>query len=506
MRQWYYIQSGERHGPVPEPEFREMFEMARLSTNAPVWTEGLEGWKPARDIKGLIPTAHMPPPVPAQKNYAGDNAGRGVAEPNGLSARATSFLIGAPPDDTPSGPQVRPWVRYWARQIDNYLFCFLAGLILAFAYPPATQMNFILLGILLLFVYNFFEPAMFAVLGTTPGKALLKVRVRNQDDSKLSYSEAMNRMMLVYLRGQGLGIPIVTLLTQRDAYYRLMKEGTTSWDENANIDVSHQKIGVLRIVLVVLIVGAMITLSLVGLGMSAAQYTEEGEQAAALSGPPPNSQSVMRAAASPPGAMDKNAQPATQPPPAAMNEYARRAAANTRPRLDASGRPADAADAAQILAEATVLAEQGDAKMQYLVGNIYYAGDVIAKDDATAVAWFWKSAQQGYAEAQVALGNCYMEGAGVREDATQAATWFWNAALQGNLEGQALIGLAYMSGLGVYRDNVQAYTWLTLAAAQDHSVAKARDALAQIMTPEEVAYAQQSAAAFVPTQIYPQQR
>lgn len=502
MRQWYYIQSGERRGPVPEPEFREMFEMARLSTNAPVWTEGLEGWRPACDIKGLIPTAHMPPPVPAQKNYAGANAGRGVAEPNGLSARATSFLIGAPPDDTPSGPQVRPWVRFWARRMDNYLFSFFGGIILAFAYPPAAQMNSILFGFLLLLAYNFVEPAMFAVLGTTPGKALLRVRVRNGDDSKLSYSEAMNRMMSVYLRGQGLGIPIVELLTARSAYYRLMKEGTTSWDEDAHIDVSHQNIGVLRILLVVLILGAMTTLSIVGLGMSAAQYTEEGEPATSLSGPPPSSQSVMPATALPPGAMDRNAQPTTQPPPAAMNEYARRAA---MPRLDASGRPATAADAAQILAEASILAERGDAKAQYLVGMRYYAGDVIAKDDATAVAWFWKSAQQGYARAQVALGNCYMEGAGVQKDATQAATWFWNAALQGNLEGQVLIGLAYMSGLGVYRDNVQAYTWLTLAAAQDNAVANMRDGLAQIMAPEQVAYAQQSAAAFVPNEIYPTQ-
>ena len=49
----------------------------------------------------------------------------------------------APPlfDFISSGPQIKPWVRFWARMIDVLLFAFLAGIVLAIIYPAALEMN-----------------------------------------------------------------------------------------------------------------------------------------------------------------------------------------------------------------------------------------------------------------------------------------------------------------------------------------------------------------------------
>jgi len=103
------------------------------------------------------------------------------------------------------------------------------------------------LGIMLTFCYNFVEPAMLSSWGTTPGKALLRVAVRKLDGSKPNYSDGLKRVFKVWLRGMGLGIPLVALFTQLNAYNKLTKNGITSWDQEGGIQVMHQKVGFLRV-------------------------------------------------------------------------------------------------------------------------------------------------------------------------------------------------------------------------------------------------------------------
>ena len=45
------------------------------------------------------------------------------------------------------------------------------------------------------------------------------------------------------------------------------------------------------------------------------------------------------------------------------------------------------------------LAEQGDAKLQFAIGLIYYKGHGVPQDDAEAVKWFRLAAEQGDAGA-----------------------------------------------------------------------------------------------------------
>ena len=236
MRQWYYNTEGQQRGPVAEPDFIKLFETAHLLSDTLVWTEGLAAWTPARDIEGLVPAAYNPPPAPpplpsnAPSNFIKDTA-------------------------TSTGPQTRPWIRYWARMIDFMLFCLIAGLILGIVYPPALEIPDALFGVIFLFLYNFVEAAMFAAWGTTPGKALLNIRVRNSNSSKLTFSDALSRVFSVWFRGEGLGIPIVALFTQITAYNKLTKQGFTTWDQVGNFTVSHHNIqawrGVLAVVLLV---------------------------------------------------------------------------------------------------------------------------------------------------------------------------------------------------------------------------------------------------------------
>lgn len=106
------------------------------------------------------------------------------------------------------------------------------------------------------------EPVMFMLWGTTPMKAYFKIRVRNRDGSKLSGRQALRRTLNVWLRGLGLGIPVVSLVTQVTSCSRLTTRGCTVWDESGGYVVSHRKIGIWRVALILLLVMGFVSLAL----------------------------------------------------------------------------------------------------------------------------------------------------------------------------------------------------------------------------------------------------
>ncbi len=66
--------------------------------------------------------------------------------------------------------------------------------------------------------------------------------------------------------------------------------------------------------------------------------------------------------------------------------------------------------------ECRPLAERGDVKAQYDLGNMYYLGMGAPRDDAQAMRWWRKAAGQGHASAQFALTFMYVISRGVPQD------------------------------------------------------------------------------------------
>lgn len=201
----------------------------------------------AREVQGLVPADVFPPPSASPPPIPKDSRMPPLLE--------TVYQ--------PSGPQVRPWVRYWARMTDYLIFCLLCGIIVAIIYEPLLDIRK-LLGIIMFFLYIFVEPIMLSSWGTTPGKALLRIRLRRRDGTKLNYSEGLNRSFKVWLRGWGLGIPIVAFFTLITAHMRLTREGKTSWDQEGQFIVHHQIVSPLRTIVTVLIFIAFSALVVIG--------------------------------------------------------------------------------------------------------------------------------------------------------------------------------------------------------------------------------------------------
>ncbi|PSH05221.1 MAG: hypothetical protein CXZ00_03470 [Acidobacteria bacterium] len=88
--------------------------------------------------------------------------------------------------------------------------------------------------------------------------------------------------------------------------------------------------------------------------------------------------------------------------------------------------------ASQSLAELRKQAEQGDARAQFNLGDRYYLGDGLPRDEAEAVRWYRKAAEQGHAQAQYNLGWMYDNGDGVPKDDAEAYFWLNLAAVNTN--------------------------------------------------------------------------
>jgi TPR repeat protein len=153
------------------------------------------------------------------------------------------------------------------------------------------------------------------------------------------------------------------------------------------------------------------------------------------------------------------------------------------------------------------LAGTGDAKAQYLLGQLYTKGLGVSQNHYEAARWYRKSAEQGNPEAETALGQSFELGRGVGRNYGEAARWYRLAADRGETEAQFLIGQMYDRGYGVSQDVVLAYVWYSLAvgnnAAPSRNFAEVRRSAAQRrtsvrfrMTPDQIAEAEDLAASW----------
>lgn len=74
------------------------------------------------------------------------------------------------------------------------------------------------------------ETLMLATVGTTPGKALLGLRVVRLDGRKPGLAAAFARTTDLLWRGLGLGLPMITLITSVVGFSTLVNQGRATWD------------------------------------------------------------------------------------------------------------------------------------------------------------------------------------------------------------------------------------------------------------------------------------
>lgn len=261
---WYYAIGQTRFGPVPEEELRSLVASGRLGPGVLVWSAGFEDWKALGAVPELA--ALLPPgpgaadAVDAWTDAAGGEAGT-VPEETGRAGER-------PAEDT----KPHPWLRWIARGFDSWIFSLSIGFVgvgaLAFTVPAAAAwveaMPFLLWLVIWPVGMVLLEAFILSVKGTTPGKWLFGMRVAHRSGGAPTFPVALRRTALVWWRGLGLNLPLVSLVTMIAAHLNLTNEGETSWDRDTGLVVSHRRMSIGRAALA-LVTGVLLFAVALGL-------------------------------------------------------------------------------------------------------------------------------------------------------------------------------------------------------------------------------------------------
>jgi TPR repeat protein len=165
--------------------------------------------------------------------------------------------------------------------------------------------------------------------------------------------------------------------------------------------------------------------------------------------------------------------------------------------------PAAAGAADAKLGEMLARAERGDAWAQTMLGFMYLRGEQVVADIDQAARWFLRASQQGSFTARYALGTLLCPTCVPKPDYAEQVARYRAAAEHGAALAQANLASLLADGRGTAKDPVEALMWYELATqAQQQGVAefaqRRRDALAQRLTPQQIAEARARAAGFRP--------
>lgn len=145
-----------------------------------------------------------------------------------------------------------PWRRYFARMLDNMLntftFFIVLMLILAFTRPELfnalvtwlESIHRIVDIMLTVFIGTVVNAVLLSATGSTLGKWIFGIRVREADGRRVGFMRAIQREARVWMRGLGFGIPIVSLITLVRAYNQVNDFKQTTWDKDMQLVVTHR--------------------------------------------------------------------------------------------------------------------------------------------------------------------------------------------------------------------------------------------------------------------------
>jgi len=148
---------------------------------------------------------------------------------------------GADASYSDEGELARAWPRFWARIFDTFLYAIAAGIVLGLLFPSLFyaeifqgRLGAVLIGMMILPFAMIIDAIIISKFGTSLGKAIAGLRVADLESSKLSLETSLKRNLLVYVKGLGLGIPLVNLAAYARSHADVTSEGMTSWDKDTS--------------------------------------------------------------------------------------------------------------------------------------------------------------------------------------------------------------------------------------------------------------------------------
>ena len=232
----YWIQGHEQKGPLPEVEVISMLEAGLIPENARAWHAGCPEWVCIRVLPALKGAGAVSRGEGERRNREEEgleNAGEEQAPALAADADCPQEEGGTASEE--GAPLVGPYayVRFLGRMADIMMHMTLylsvlrvSGLAFNPGFLPGSYEALLYLCLPMVLV----ETAFLGTLGTTPGKAMLGVSVRDYRGRRLSFPMAFRRSLFVMVLGLGCFAPSLMLLALFFSWWWVRRFGFTPWD------------------------------------------------------------------------------------------------------------------------------------------------------------------------------------------------------------------------------------------------------------------------------------
>lgn len=221
----------------------------KINASTLVWREGQAKWTPLADVSELQSVLRAIPPE--------------LPKPT-VSAQRTQL------------PKAGHWRRGFARLIDLWMIgmplggalgYILASSSLSFALWLQRPGSEYLFGWLNMPLVMLIEAGIFALFGSTPGKALLGIKVMTPDGGRLTGGQYLRRQWGVYWFGAWTFFPLISLIGIAIQQRRLIAGRETRYDEG-HYEVRAAKLGFFRSIPAYVVVALLFSVNAVFHGIS----------------------------------------------------------------------------------------------------------------------------------------------------------------------------------------------------------------------------------------------
>ncbi len=236
----YWIKDKRQCGPSTVPDVISLLQVGELAPDTLGWHAGCPGWVPMRELPALADFLH-------QKDEAGQeeqdlpaiptppaDTQETPAAPQLDQATAPEAADSNPSADREASPRVylpSPVARLLARFVDCALYTLLYSSVIAMRGIPYDASLLLTLNPLLWMPMLVLEAWMLSTWGTTPGKALMGIRVTTFGNvPRLNFLRALLRALMVFTLGLGLMISQLLPIMLAFEFWMLRRRGITPWD------------------------------------------------------------------------------------------------------------------------------------------------------------------------------------------------------------------------------------------------------------------------------------
>jgi len=127
-----------------------------------------------------------------------------------------------------------PWRRYFARSVDigaySIIWYFILYVVIG-TYPIKNNFVLFLISFVVFAMMIFIEPLLLSKFGTTFGKWIFGLYIRDLSDFKPSYSMALKRTWGVFAKGYGFNIPIYDIVRNIKCYKTCNEGNELPWED-----------------------------------------------------------------------------------------------------------------------------------------------------------------------------------------------------------------------------------------------------------------------------------